>query len=66
MVKMMMNAINDTIGILCFTEKNDNLLMWSHYANSHKGFVLEFYPEHQFFDRRKNDHQLAEHLRKVR
>lgn len=65
-LKAMMNALSDTIGILCLTEKNDNLLMWSHYANSHKGFVLEFYPDHCFFDQRKKNLQLAEHLKKVR
>ena len=26
----------------CFSKKKDNLLMWSHYANSHKGIVLGF------------------------
>lgn len=29
-------------GISCFSEKNDNQLMWSHYASSGKGFCLEF------------------------
>jgi hypothetical protein len=29
-------------GISCFAEKPDNLLMWSHYADQHKGFCLEF------------------------
>lgn len=35
----------DTIkmfGICSLTSKNDNLLMWSHYANSHKGFCIGF------------------------
>jgi prenyltransferase beta subunit len=66
MLKFLMNALNDTIGILCLTEKKDNLLMWSHYANSHKGFVLEFNTEHCYFDQRKKNLQLAEHLKKVR
>ena len=26
----------------CVTDKNDNNLMWSHYANSHKGFCIEW------------------------
>jgi hypothetical protein len=30
------------IGIACFTEENNNILMWSHYANGHQGFCLEF------------------------
>ncbi|MDP1625466.1 MAG: DUF2971 domain-containing protein [bacterium] len=29
-------------GVSCFAESNDNILMWSHYTNSHKGFCLEF------------------------
>jgi len=65
-IKTVIDSINKSFGILCFTEKKDNLLMWSHYANSHKGFVLEFYPEHIFFDRRKKSTQIAEHLKKVR
>jgi hypothetical protein len=28
--------------ILCLSEVNDNILMWSHYANSHKGFCVEY------------------------
>lgn len=28
--------------VSCFTVKNDNMLMWSHYANSHKGFCIEY------------------------
>ncbi|MEO7559630.1 MAG: DUF2971 domain-containing protein, partial [Nitrosospira sp.] len=30
------------LGILCFTEDDLNLLMWSHYADNHKGFALQF------------------------
>lgn len=30
------------MGVSCFTTKNNNGLMWSHYANSHKGLCLEF------------------------
>lgn len=26
----------------CFSEINDSMLMWSHYADSHKGFCLEY------------------------
>lgn len=28
----------------CFTKGMDNILMWSHYANSHRGVVVEFIP----------------------
>ncbi len=65
MVETMLNAINKSFAILCFTEKKDNLLMWSHYANSHKGFVLEFFPNHSFFNQ-NDEPTIAGHLRKVR
>ena len=29
-------------GICCFSKIFDNMLMWSYYANGHKGFCLEF------------------------
>jgi Protein of unknown function (DUF2971) len=32
----------DDWGVICFTEKSDCLLMWAHYANDHKGIIIEF------------------------
>ena len=29
-------------GVFCMSELNDNILMWAHYANGHKGFCVEF------------------------
>ncbi len=29
-------------GVSCFSETNDNLVMWSHYGGRYKGFCLEF------------------------
>lgn len=37
------------IGIISFTESIDNILMWSHYADSHKGMAIGFDPKHIFF-----------------
>ena len=31
---------NELFGILCLSEKYDNLIMWAHYAQNHEGFVL--------------------------
>lgn len=40
----------DTTGIFCLSEVNDNPLMWSHYADSHKGVCIEYSPsDHQLF-----------------
>lgn len=29
-------------GVACLTTKHDDMLMWSHYADGHRGFCLEF------------------------
>ncbi|MCC4596118.1 DUF2971 domain-containing protein [Xanthomonas campestris pv. phormiicola] len=34
-------AILSKTGILCLSKKFENVLMWSHYTNSHKGLVIE-------------------------
>lgn len=30
------------LGVTCFSKKHDNLLMWAHYANKHRGVVFKF------------------------
>lgn len=32
----------DALGLLCLSTINDDILMWSHYADKHKGFCLQF------------------------
>lgn len=32
----------ETALISCFSKRNDSILMWSHYANAHKGVCIEF------------------------
>ena len=34
--------ISDQFRITCLSERNDSPLMWSHYANKHYGFCLEY------------------------
>ena len=36
------NMWRSEYGILSLSAKNDNILMWSHYADYHKGFCIEF------------------------
>ena len=31
-----------TLGVACFTESDDSLLMWAHYASDHRGVCLEY------------------------
>lgn len=35
------NGLHD-FGVFCLSEVNDNILMWSHYGEEHKGFCIEF------------------------
>lgn len=37
-----MQGVVDKVGVICFSEKKDDLLMWSHYADGHRGICLEF------------------------
>lgn len=37
-------------GIVSLTETKDNLLMWSHYADQHRGLAVEFDITHEFFN----------------
>lgn len=43
--KMVNDAVDDKIGnsgICCFAGNQDNLLLWAHYTDSHKGICLKF------------------------
>jgi hypothetical protein len=37
-----LKRLHEEVGVLCFSEKYDNILMWSHYAKSHTGLCVEF------------------------
>lgn len=44
-IKEYENVIKEAKSILkvaCFSETNDSILMWSHYANNHSGFCIEY------------------------
>ena len=34
--------IKASVGVFCLSTKRDDILMWSHYADSHRGICLEF------------------------
>lgn len=38
-------------GVCCFSDHNDDILMWSHYADCHKGFCLGFKTDAEPFSR---------------
>ena len=36
------NELRDSLLLCCYGKRNDSILMWSHYADSHKGICIEF------------------------
>lgn len=40
--KDLQNALSHKIGVYCLSRNNDNILMWTHYAENHTGYCLEF------------------------
>jgi len=41
--------VSQFLGLICFASERNNLLMWSHYANGHKGLAIGFNSDHRFF-----------------
>lgn len=41
-VKIIEDRQKNKLGCTCFTKNNSHILMWAHYAKSHKGMCLEF------------------------
>ena len=50
-VKTAVDNVISKSGVCCFSEINDNILMWSHYSEDHKGICLKFdvLQDSQFF-----------------
>src|SRR5262249_23061629 len=47
----LIDKIRNDYGILSLSENRSHLLMWSHYASSHRGFVIGFDTRRKFFTR---------------
>lgn len=43
------SVFDSKIGVLSLTELPDDLLMWVHYADCHRGFAIQFDETHEFF-----------------
>lgn len=64
-VKSALSSFGEKVGMLCLSENPDSLLMWAHYADSHRGYVIQFDTEHKFFDQRITSGDLLRSLKKV-
>jgi len=58
-------ALNQNIGVLCLSEVRDSILMWGHYTDNHRGFVIEFDSNHSFFSNRRSEQDEFGFLRRV-
>lgn len=38
-----MDTIKDAVRVVCLSEVYDSMLMWSHYAQNHTGYCIEYY-----------------------
>ncbi len=58
-------SIPENVGIISLTESYDNKLMWAHYGEKHKGFLIAFNENHKFFNRKRKTSDEFYYLRKV-
>lgn len=42
--------LGQDLGVFCLTRSKDNILLWSHYANSHRGFCVGFESKQLFYE----------------
>lgn len=61
----MHDYLGNEIGILSLSEDSTDELMWAHYAQDHKGFVVEFDEKNSFFNQRRSGNDEFFYLRKV-
>jgi hypothetical protein len=62
---MLKTISNSMLGALSLSEISTHELMWSHYADEHKGFVIGFNIEHQFFNQKISEADELRHPRKI-
>lgn len=55
LTEILRTGLSSRIGILSLSKRNDSALMWSHYTDSHKGFVVGFDSNHNFFKKQQDD-----------
>jgi Protein of unknown function (DUF2971) len=55
--RMAQQTLDAKFGILSLTERPDSCVMWAHYAENHRGFVVQFDDSHPFFSPTEVDGQ---------
>lgn len=65
LAKSIDSSLNQNVGVLCLSEVKDSILMWGHYTDNHRGFVVGFDSDHGFFAKRRSEQDEFGFLRKV-
>lgn len=63
--RMLQKTANSLLGAVSLSEICDHELMWSHYAEEHKGYVVGFDSSHPFFNQKKSPGDELRHIRKI-
>lgn len=58
-------GFDENISVLSLSEKRDDLLMWAHYAQNHKGLVIGFNSEHRYFHQQLSPSDEFRYVRQV-
>lgn len=66
MLNAAQRAVRENFGVFCLTDRPDNLLMWSHYADALGGYVIEFDESHPFFHSSEDEPSGSSSIRRVR
>lgn len=61
MLEDVFNKARASVIISCFGSSNDSVLMWSHYANKHKGACIEFEIDDKDFQKVDYSKKIAKH-----
>jgi len=65
-VKEVYRRLDRNFGVLSLSEVATSPLMWSHYADGGRGFLIEFDPQHPWFWAKRDDRDSFRHLRRVK
>jgi len=64
-IKELYEKLDANFGVLSLAETPVSPLMWSHYADGGRGFLIEFDSSHPWFSDKRDDSDSFRHLRKV-
>jgi hypothetical protein len=64
-IKEIYRRLDENFGILSLSETPTSPLMWSHYSDGGRGFLIEFDAQHAWFWGKKEERDSFRHLRKI-